>query len=98
MIDILYFESDKRRIKIHLTNGKIQTYYNRLNLIEKELSDNNMGFWRIHQSFLINVRHIRHISFDYVELSDNACFKISKNRRKDINEQYLKMIERQFTK
>ena len=98
VIDILYFESDKRRIKIHLTNGKIQTYYNRLNLIEKELSDNNMGFWRIHQSFLINVRHIRHISFDYVELSDNACFKISKNRRKDINEQYLKMIERQFTK
>lgn len=95
--DILYFESDKRRIKVHLVGGIIQIYYDKLSAIEKKLQDSKADFWRIHQSFLINVSHIRHVTFEYVELSDKSRLNISKNRRNNVNENYLKMIERQFT-
>lgn len=94
--DIMLFESDRRRINIYLADGSICTYYDKLSLIEEKLKNRKAVFWRIHQSYLVHVKYIRHKAFDYVVLMNGQKYYISENRRKEINEQYLKLIEGQF--
>ncbi|MCM1287778.1 MAG: LytTR family DNA-binding domain-containing protein [Clostridium sp.] len=92
--NIILFESDKRRIHIYLADGTVCTYYDKLGLIEAKLQ--NVNFWRIHQSYLIHAKYIRYKAFNYVVLTNGRKIFISEHRRKEINEKYLKMIERQF--
>ncbi|MCM1083506.1 MAG: LytTR family DNA-binding domain-containing protein [Clostridium sp.] len=94
--DIMLFESDKRRINIYLADGTVCTYYDKLSLVEEKLKDRKADFWRIHQSYLVHVKYIRHKAFDYVVLMNGQRYYISENRRKEINEQYSKWIEGQF--
>lgn len=94
--DIMLFESDKRRINIYLADGSVYTYYDRLSLIEEKMKNRTVDFWRIHQSYLVHAKYIRHKAFDYVVLTNGRQLYISEKRRKEINEQYLKAIERQF--
>lgn len=94
--DIMLFESDRRRINIYLADGSIFTYYDKLSLIEEKMKNRKAVFWRIHQSYLVHVKYIRHKAFDYVVLMNGQKYYISENRRKEINEQYLKLIEGQF--
>lgn len=96
MSDIMLFESDRRRINIYLADGSIFTYYDKLSLIEEKMKNRKAVFWRIHQSYLVHVKYIRHKAFDYVVLMNGQKYYISENRRKEINEQYLKLIEGQF--
>ena len=93
MKEIIYFESDRRKIHIHLADGNVYTYYDKLNLVEDRLKKTKADFWRIHQSLLVNSRYIRRKSYDRIELSDGEIFYISEDRRKDINKQYAKLIE-----
>lgn len=94
--DIMYFESDKRVINIHMFDGTIHTYYDKLNVIEKQMKLRKVDFWRIHRSILVNVRYIKCKAYDHVVLSDGSVFLISEDRRKDINAQYVGMIEKEM--
>lgn len=94
--DIMLFESDRRRINIYLADGSICTYYDKLSLIEEKMKNRKAVFWRIHQSYLVHVKYIRHKAFDYVVLMNGHKYYISENRRKKMNEQYLKLIEGQL--
>ncbi len=94
--DIMYFESDKRNIKIYMADGSSYIYYDKLDAIEAKFKDTKAEFWRIHQSFLVNVRYIRHKGYDYVELINGIRCLISQDRRKEINARYIRRIERKF--
>lgn len=85
--DIMLFESDRRRINIYLADGSIFTYYDKLSLIEEKMKNRKAVFWRIHQSYLVHVKYIRHKAFDYVVLMNGQKYYKSENRRKEINEQ-----------
>lgn len=82
MDQIIYFESKKRIIYIHLSDGTLLYHYGKLDEIEESLSCSNCGFWRIHQSFLVNEKHIMASGKDYVELTGGKKFSISRNRRR----------------
>lgn len=92
--DIMYFESDKRMIIIHLADGSIQKFYDKLNVINEQVSHNKADFWRIHRSLLVNARYIKEKSYNQVTLTDGTLLYISEDRKKDINMQYANMIER----
>lgn len=94
--DIVYFESDKRMIHIHLADGTINTFYDKLNAIEDKMKQRKADFWRIHRSLLINAKYIKQKAYDYVVLANGTVFFISEDRRKDINAQYAKMIEKEM--
>lgn len=96
--EILYFESDKRCIKIYMNDGEVYTYYDKLDVIEEKMKNSKADFWRIHQSFLINARYIRHKGYDYVELINGMKFLISRDRRKEVNIQYIGEIKRKIIK
>lgn len=94
--DIMYFESNKRVIHIHMRDGAVHTYYGKLNEVQKELEHKKVDFFRIHRSILVNVRYVKCKAYDHVVLSDDSVFFISEDRRRDINMQYMGMLEKEM--
>lgn len=84
--DILYWESDKRKIILHTKNECVE-YYGKLDDAEKELEEKD--FIRAHQSFLVNAQKIAEIQKTELVLSNGEVLPISKSRRDKIKEAYL---------
>jgi len=89
--EIIYFESELRNVKIVL-NDDVRIYREKLNHIEKILMQARVEFWRIHQSFLVNRRHIYQIKYSEVKMSNGIVLPISEGRRNHIRQQYLTKI------
>ena len=88
--DILYFESKKRKVYI-VTEKNIFELYGKLNDIEKSLKNGKIVFLRIHQSFLVNYRHVDVLAYDFVIMDNGKQLSISEDRRKLTSEQYCAM-------
>lgn len=88
--DILYFESNKRKIFI-VTENETFELYGKLNEIESSLRTCKVSFLRVHQSFLVNYKHVDAQSYDFVVMDNGMKISISEDRRKMISEQYCSM-------
>lgn len=88
--EILYFESQKRKIII-ATISETRDMYGKLNDIEEKLKVCKVSFLRVHQSFLVNYKHIAGQAYDYIMMDDGRRISISEDRRKIISEQYCTM-------
>lgn len=93
--DILYFESNVRVISI-VCKDKSYDFYGRMNMIEKEMTNSDIEFIRVHQSYLVNVQHIRGFSFNKVELPNGTEIPVSEERRKRAREEYSKHMWRRM--
>ena len=93
--DIMYFESSGRLINVVDKIGKGK-FYGKLNQVEKELKSSKTPFLRIHQSYLVNYRFIREISFSKVVLMDGTELQISEDRQKKIREKYNDLLGSEF--
>ncbi len=91
--DILYFESDKRKIII-VTEKSREAFYGKLDEIEERLKQMNKCFIRIHQSYLINPEKVMKVGAGKVCLVNQADLPVSKKRQKEVNEQYLQQYWR----
>lgn len=92
MSEIMYFKSCRRIINIYMSDGSNYRFYGKLNDLEERLRQEKADFWRIHQSFLVNVRYIAKISYDKVELKNEKVLYISEDRRRAISEIYCDYI------
>lgn len=88
--DILYFESNKRKVFIE-TETETFELYEKLNAIENTLKECKASFLRVHQSYLVNYKHIKGQSYDFVVMDNGKRISISEDRRKMISEQYCSM-------
>ena len=88
--NILYFESSKRKVFI-VTREETFEFYGKLNEIENSLKVCKISFLRVHQSFLVNYKHIKGQSYDFVVMDNGKKISISEDRRKLISEQYCSM-------
>ena len=88
--DILYFQSNRRKIKI-VTQENVFEFYGKLNDIETSLINSKAVFLRVHQSFLVNYKHVKGLSYDFLVLDNGKYISISEDRRKQISEQYCAM-------
>lgn len=88
--DILYFQSNRRKIKI-VTQENVFEFYGKLNDIETSLINSKAVFLRVHQSFLVNYKHVKGLSYDFLVLDNGKYIPISEDRRKQISEQYCAM-------
>lgn len=82
--DIVFIESSGRVVKIHLKNGKVESFYGKLNKVEKDISKFDDNYIRIHQSFLINYLYVRRMTYSEIALVDNkkeVVLKISGGRK-----------------
>ncbi len=62
--EILYIESCNSKCILHTVSGRTYTIYKTLSAVEKELGDRR--FLRCHQSFLVNMDHIKQIGAQFL--------------------------------
>ena len=77
-------ETEKKQINVFLDNGSNFLVNKTIGEYEDLLSDNN--FYRSHNSFLINLNHIKTFVKDdggYIIMSDNSKVSISRRRKDD---------------
>lgn len=84
--DIVYFESNKRKLIIHTKNENTE-YYGKLDEVEKELSEKE--FIRTHQSFLVNAKKISEVRKNEVMLVTGEALPVSKSKSDKVKEAYL---------
>ncbi|MBI6873302.1 LytR/AlgR family response regulator transcription factor [Clostridium aciditolerans] len=77
--DIIYFISDKRKVKV-ITKEDSYEFYEKLDHIEKELPS---FFVRIHQRYLVNLKFVLSIENNYVYINSEK-FPVSRNRYQDV--------------
>lgn len=78
--EILYFESDNRKLVVHTKQQQFEIY-GRLNSIEKEMP---IYFVRIHQSYLVNSTYIDYWKVDRVRVQNSIELPISQSYRKKV--------------
>ncbi len=88
--DILYFESFKHNIKIVTTSGDYE-YRSGFSEVMEQLSD--FGFIQVHRSYIINYDQTKNIDYDRVVMSNGVEIPISRDRRKETRETFLKLGE-----
>lgn len=93
--DIIYFESFGRVIKLIALGGEGK-FYGKLNLLEKNLENRKMSFLRIHQSYLVNYKFIKEITFSKVVLFDGSQLQISEDRQKALRTKYSAVMRGEF--
>lgn len=80
MIDIIYFESEGRKVRI-ITQKQQFEIYGKLKDIREKL---NEEFIAIHQSYVVNRDYISRYSYETVELMDGTTLSISLSYRKQV--------------
>ena len=87
--EILYIESNNSKCILHTESGESYTVYKTLNTIEKELGDRR--FLRCHQSFLVNMDHIKQIGKQFL-LSNGDYVPIRQRGVKAVRQAYIDYI------
>lgn len=91
--EVLYFVSDKRRIRILLEKGREYVFYEKLDALERKLSYYNNCFIRIHQSYLVNDRHVEEFHPRYVVMRNGDELPVSREKRCEIGRLHMKVMD-----
>lgn len=78
------------------TKDSAGKFYGKLNLLEKQLENGKIPFLRIHQSYLVNYRFIKEITFSKVVLLDGTELQISEERQKMIRAKFSNLMRGEF--
>jgi DNA-binding LytR/AlgR family response regulator len=89
--DVLYFESEGRKVNIILMDD-VKSFYGKLSQVEEQL--NSQDFIMIHKSYLINFSHVIEYTYEYVKMSNKEVLTISQNNRKAVRERLLDRKQR----
>ena len=91
--DILYFQSDGRKINI-VMKKEVRTFYGKLNEIEEKLPENL--FLRIHKSYLVNKSYVKEFTYEWVKMLNGDILNISKINRADVRRKILESAADEF--
>lgn len=86
--EILYFESNGRKVRIYLRNKEINEFNGKLSDVVAKLAEGKIPFLRIHQSYLVNYHLIKSRTKAEVTLIDGRRLPISEDRQKEFGRQY----------
>ena len=94
--DIIYMESDNKVVYIHTTTQGDVKVYNRLDLLEAEITDER--FLRCHQSYYVNMQYIAGlVDSDFIMITD-SMIPIRKSGRKLIIKHYEEFLKENLQK
>ncbi len=92
MDDLIYIETYRHKNVFYTKNG-VYSIYRKMDEIERELK--GMGFVRIHQSFLVNMRYISKISSYILTLTTGKELSVPKARYPGVKRQYQQFLDRE---
>lgn len=84
--DILYIESDQRKIKVHTTCDVIEYYY-KISDLETELLEDN--FFRCHKSYIINLMYVKSFDNTFITLKNSEKVYVSRNKLTDFSKAFM---------
>lgn len=90
--EILYFESRGRKIKIYLSNGKMEEFNGKLDEVESKLKCSKIAFLRVHKSYLVNFIFIRAFARKEIRLINDKIIPVSLDRHSEMKERYGKLL------
>lgn len=86
--DIVYLESDRKHIRIIMTDGIVKEYVGRL---KEEIKSLPEYFIQIGQSYVVNYRHIRECKPEYVIMDNEKQLSVSRGYKADVTAKILKL-------
>ncbi len=90
--DILYFQSEGRKINIVMKEG-IKSFYGKLSEMEEKVP----GFFlRIHKSYLVNQNYVKEFTYEWVKMNNGDILNISKANRADVRRKILESAADEF--
>ena len=89
--NLLYVESRLHKVFFFIMEDGIREYnkYGRLDQVSQELEP--YGFFRIHQSYLVNIRYVINVERYTASMENGITLSISKRYYKDIERAYIRM-------
>nr|WP_320024147.1 LytTR family DNA-binding domain-containing protein [uncultured Acetobacterium sp.] len=90
--EIIYIESDNRKVILHKADSTIE-FYAKLSDLEQILDDD---FARTHRSFLVNMRYILKYNATSVTLENGENIMMAKQKYREFVKQYLKYSKRKM--
>lgn len=78
--EIVFWESLGRQVILHMRNGETIEYYQKINVIEEETRAKNEPFYRIHQSYLVNMDCIEDYTKNEVRVETGEILTVSRDR------------------
>lgn len=84
--DIMYIESQHRKLRIHTKNNIIE-YYHKISDIEKELYGCN--FFRCHKSYIVNLKYVESYDNVFITLINSEKIYVSKYRLDDFSKAFM---------
>ena len=90
--EIVFWESVKRQVVLHLKSGEKISYYEKMNHIEDEVCSKKMSFCRIHQSFLVNMDCITSRCGNELEVATGDVLTVSRERSRDFILRYSRYL------
>ena len=92
--DIVYLQSVKRKLILHLADGRQEEFYGTLKEVYQEQLQ-RFDFLFIHASYVVNYDYISALRYDELVLMDGmTSLPISRHKRKDVREEYCTITER----
>lgn len=91
--DILYFQSNGRKINIVMKN-EIKYFYGKLSDIEKECPESL--FLRIHKSYLINMYYVKEITYKWIKMINGDVLDISRSNRVAIRRKVMESMSNEI--
>lgn len=88
--DILYFESNDKKIRI-VTSTYEDVFYDRLENVLKRLDAGT--FFQIHKSYVVNLLHVMIFHYEKLEMTNGDIIAISQSKRKEVRAKQLFLME-----
>ena len=85
--DIVYLESNKRKVIVHTVRGEYE-YYHTLDEAEEELLAISADFVRIHKAYLVNMEHVEAFQYEKLALRDGTILSISEAHRANVRSRF----------
>lgn len=87
--EIMYVESQGRKLVLYMADGKKNEIYEKMDIIQEQLG---AAFIRSHKSFLINMKYITERTNKEFYLSDGKVLPISKPNLKDAKIKFISYL------
>ena len=88
--DLLYFESQRPRIRAVMLGEEDLTFRKKLDDVEKELAEITPDFVRVNKSFLANIRYVKEYTSRNVVMIDGMSISIGRKYMTNVREKMKK--------
>jgi DNA-binding LytR/AlgR family response regulator len=83
--DVLYIESQGKKVSVHTKTGRME-YYDTMQELENALGD---SFFRCHRCYLVNMSHVVRYNATSVQLSDGSEIHLAQKKFQDFVKAYM---------